>query len=364
MNDISIDDLPESQPYQFPKPLAELYPDEIRFFQSRFIWWSNRSGFYPRTGYEKKKGWHARKRLGVEWMPLYPASWSPNLEKHLDFDRFCLNADWMSPNRPKDDETAFWLGTMAGKYTYYDCIATTCDWMAVCAGLLEPIVKQMHRQILPSRVIQTDDTPVTVLDKVKGRTGPALIHLGIATFPRGLRLHHRSQRGRPGADAKGYRGYLQADAYSAYDRLYANGTIVEVGGWIRAAEVFEADQRSAAVASGVGLDPGLYAVEREAKTKELDDAQRLTLRRRSRGRSRRHQGVAGQGGGAGVAQESDGRGDRLRVEPLEGPGAVPGGGFPGDRQRARASAGSAGGGGPEQLIIAWAARPAAERRRS
>ena len=75
MNDISIDDLPESQPYQFPKPLAELYPDEIRFFAEPLrIWWSNRSGFYTRTGYEKKKGWHARKRLGVEWMPLYPAS--------------------------------------------------------------------------------------------------------------------------------------------------------------------------------------------------------------------------------------------------------------------------------------------------
>ena len=126
MSDISIDDLPDSQPplepYQPPKPLAELYPDEIRFFASRFIWSSNRSGFYTRTGYEKEKGWHARKRLGVEWMPLYPALVAELIEKHLDFDRFCLNADWMSPNRPKDDETAFWLGTMAGKYTYYDCI--------------------------------------------------------------------------------------------------------------------------------------------------------------------------------------------------------------------------------------------------
>ena len=126
MSDISIDDLPDSQPalepYRLPKPLAELYPDEIRFFASRFIWSSNRSGFYTRTGYEKEKGWHARKRLGVEWMPLYPALVAELIEKHLDFDRFCLNADWMSPNRPKDDETAFWLGTMAGRYTYYDCI--------------------------------------------------------------------------------------------------------------------------------------------------------------------------------------------------------------------------------------------------
>ena len=37
---------------------------------------------------------------------------------------------------------------------------TTCDWMAVCADLLEPICKAMHRRVLESRVIQTDDTPV------------------------------------------------------------------------------------------------------------------------------------------------------------------------------------------------------------
>ena len=62
--------------------------------------------------------------------------------------------------------------------------STTCDWMAVCAGLLEPIVKQMHREILQSRVIQTDDTPVTVLDKLKGRyQGRLWIHLGDRDHP-------------------------------------------------------------------------------------------------------------------------------------------------------------------------------------
>jgi transposase len=47
---------------------------------------------------------------------------------------------------------------------------TMCDWMAVSAELLEPIVKAMHREILRSRVIQTDDTTVPVLDRSLGKT--------------------------------------------------------------------------------------------------------------------------------------------------------------------------------------------------
>ena len=60
MSDIAIDDLPDSQPalepYRPPKPLAELYPDEIRFYAGRFIWSSNRSGFYTRTAREGRGG--------------------------------------------------------------------------------------------------------------------------------------------------------------------------------------------------------------------------------------------------------------------------------------------------------------------
>jgi transposase len=40
--------------------------------------------------------------------------------------------------------------------------STMCDWMAACAGLLEPVVKAMTRRVLASKVVATDDTPVTV----------------------------------------------------------------------------------------------------------------------------------------------------------------------------------------------------------
>jgi transposase len=58
--------------------------------------------------------------------------------------------------------------------------STLCDRMATSAGLLEPIVKAMTRRVLASRVIGTDDTPVTVQDHAgKGsKTGRLWAYLG------------------------------------------------------------------------------------------------------------------------------------------------------------------------------------------
>ena len=42
--------------------------------------------------------------------------------------------------------------------------STMCDWMAVAAELLAPIVTRMHSEILKSQVVQNDDTPVKVQD--------------------------------------------------------------------------------------------------------------------------------------------------------------------------------------------------------
>jgi len=105
------------------RSLAELYPEEITFFAKRFVWAANRSGFYVRHGYfGKEQGWYARKRGGDAWLPVYPSLAADLIEKHLDFERFCKLSDWLGPIHPRNDETAFWFGMMAGEYTYHDCI--------------------------------------------------------------------------------------------------------------------------------------------------------------------------------------------------------------------------------------------------
>jgi len=44
-----------------------------------------------------------------------------------------------------------------------------CDWVGKSADLLEPLVKRMHKKILQSPKINTDDTRIPV--KIKTRKG-------------------------------------------------------------------------------------------------------------------------------------------------------------------------------------------------
>ena len=148
--------------------------------------------------------------------------------------------------------------------------STMCGWMAAAAGLLEPIVKAMLKRVLLSRVVQTDDTTVPVQDHDgKGiKTGRLWVQIGDGD-------HHfmvydytpdRSGVG-PGRIFKGFEGYIQADAYSAYDALFVDGKIVEVGCWMHARRKFYDARSSDPMRSHLMLAwvVGLYDVEDDAK---------------------------------------------------------------------------------------------------
>jgi transposase len=158
---------------------------------------------------------------------------------------------------------------------------TMCDWMAVSAELLEPIVKAMYREILKSRVIQTDDTTVPVLDRSlnKTRTGRLWDYLGDRDHPFVVYDYTPDHSGEgPLRMLEGYEGYLQADAYSVYDAIYAGKKIIEVGCWAHARRKFDeaktSDPERAHVA--MAMIQRLYKVEKDVK--DLDDAARVALR--------------------------------------------------------------------------------------
>ena len=212
---------------------------------------------------------------------------------------------------------------------------TICDWMAVCAELLEPIVTAMHSEILQSRVIQTDDTTVPVLDRSLGkdRTGRLWdLPGGSRSSPRGVRLHAGSRRRGPAADARWLWGL------SSGRRVFGLRRDIRREGDSRgrvlgdARRKFDESKSSDPVRAHVALAmiERFYWVEKDAK--ELDDAARAALRQERsrpileevhawlvtekerccpRARSARRSGMP---------------------ESLEGPEAIPGGGLAVDRQ--------------------------------
>jgi transposase len=112
--------------------------------------------------------------------------------------------------------------------------STMCDWMADIAGLLQPIVMEMKRRVLHSRVIQTDDTPVTVqLHPGPGtKTGRLWVYLGDRDH-RFVVYDYTPDRTANGPERflKEYRsGHLQSDAYAGYNAIHQRG-IVAVGCW-------------------------------------------------------------------------------------------------------------------------------------
>lgn len=142
--------------------------------------------------------------------------------------------------------------------------STLCDWIAAVADALAPISEQLRREITAATYLQTDDTPITVLDRgggsFKGRLWTYLDPLvGQVVFD-ATATHERAG---PEAVLRPFTGYLQADAYTGYDALYASGRIVEVGCWAHARRRFvDALETDVAAAPMLALIQQLYQVER------------------------------------------------------------------------------------------------------
>jgi hypothetical protein len=86
----------------------------------------------------------------------------------------------------------------------------------------------------------------------------------------------------PAAFLKGFKGFLQADAYSVYDGIYleSDGAIAEVGCWAHARNKFKDAQSSdpERVLAAKAFVRRLYDVEDEVKAKKLSADERLRLR--------------------------------------------------------------------------------------
>jgi transposase len=155
---------------------------------------------------------------------------------------------------------------------------TLCDWVADVATALAPIGEQLRREVTAASYLQTDDTPVTVLDErggsFKGRLWTYLDPLGQQVVFDATATHERDG---PETFLAAFHGALQADAYTGYDGLYRSGRILEIGCWAHARRRFvEALMIDSQAALMVARIQQLYQVEHAGA--DLDPDSRRTLR--------------------------------------------------------------------------------------
>jgi transposase len=156
--------------------------------------------------------------------------------------------------------------------------STMCGWTAPVAELLSPIVEAMAKDALNAHCINTDDTGLPVQAPGKARRGAMWVYL--ADEDHAIFRYTPTRAGKGPRDfLAGYKGYVQADAATLYDKLFAlQDGPTEVGCWAHSrrrffdAQVTDADRARI----GLGFIRKLYDADDE--TKKLPPASRTARR--------------------------------------------------------------------------------------
>ncbi len=109
--------------------------------------------------------------------------------------------------------------------------STMADWLGQVSWLLQPLVNRIADHVMASPKLHADDTPVPVLAPGTGKTqtGRLWVYLrdnrrwSHLDKPAALFRYSPDRKGeRPREHLKTFAGFLQADAYAGFERLYAS----------------------------------------------------------------------------------------------------------------------------------------------
>ena len=124
--------------------------------------------------------------------------------------------------------------------------STLCGWLAEAADALTPLWELLKQKVLSADIVNTDETPVPVLDTARDHCRTGLIWVYVSW--QGTVYDATADRSRDGplAFLNDFRGYLQCDAYAGYNELFrrSQGTVVEVGCWAHARRKFVDAQKT------------------------------------------------------------------------------------------------------------------------
>jgi len=121
-------------------------------------------------------------------------------------------------------------------------VSTLADWVGASAATLMPLIEVLRAYVFSAVRIHADDTTVPVLDIGKTRTGRLWAYVrddrpfGGAAPPAVIYDYSPDRTAvHPEEHLAGWQGFMQADAYSGFNRLYdagrQPGPIVEVACW-------------------------------------------------------------------------------------------------------------------------------------
>ena len=144
---------------------------------------------------------------------------------------------------------------------------TVNNWFKQGCNLIEPLFEAHQRQVLTTKYLSVDETPIKVLDKTKkGTTHQGYYWVYYNIHSRQVLFKYQTGRAAewPKETLKHYQGYLQVDGYAAYDQFDNVEGIIPLNCWAHARRKFiDAQNFDNAKASEVLMQIQLlYAVEK------------------------------------------------------------------------------------------------------
>jgi len=107
--------------------------------------------------------------------------------------------------------------------------STLAEWVGHMAALITPLAEAIGRHVRAGETLHADDTPVPVLDPGRGKTKTGRLWVAVrderswgSTAPPAAVYHYAPDRTGERAETllAGCKGYLHADAYAGFNRLY------------------------------------------------------------------------------------------------------------------------------------------------
>jgi transposase len=161
--------------------------------------------------------------------------------------------------------------------------STLCSWLIDVSEICEPLITLNQQLIISSSYIQADETPFQVL-KEPGRKDTSQSYLWVYRSENSVVFDYQQSRRGYHAETflKGFKGYLQTDAYSGYHFVAKNKDIISVGCMAHArrpfAQIAKLAKNEGLAAKALEFFKLLYSIETYARDNQLDPHARFLLR--------------------------------------------------------------------------------------
>lgn len=161
--------------------------------------------------------------------------------------------------------------------------STLAGWVGGASEVLAPLVEQVHRYVMSGGELHGDDTPVPVLAPGNGKTKTGRLWTyvrddrpaGSEAAPAVWFAYSPDRKGEhPEAHLNGFHGFLQADGYAGFNRIYEKGAIQEASCWAHVRrKFFDLQQAHSSPVAGEAIERigQLYGIEAEIRGRSPDE---------------------------------------------------------------------------------------------